>query len=245
VASVKPNTSGGRGGIVNRLPGGGFRAENIVVNTLIQLAYNVSGFQISGAPAWTSSDRFDVNAKAEGEATMDQMRPMLQAMLADRFRLMAHRETKEAPIYELVAAKSGLKLAPTKEGSCTTFDPKTPPPPPPRPGDPLPRMCGGARISRSSIDAFGISMAALASDLSNLLGRTVVDKTGVTGTFDVHMEFAPDEAIAIGGQAAPSADQAGPSIFTALQEQLGLKLDNAKSPVEVLVIDHVERPSEN
>lgn len=234
-------------------PGGRFNADNIALNLLIQLAYNVQDFQISGGPSWMKSDRFDITAKAESSATFDQMRPMIQSLLAERFKLTIHREKKETSVYELTAAKGGIKIVAAKEGSCITFDPakNSGPPPPPKPGETLPRICGGVRMSVGLIDGFGISTTELAADLSNMLGRTVVDKTGFTGAFDVHLEFTPDAAPANGAfaqagpGAPPPANSSVPSIFTALQEQLGLRLESAKGPVEVLVIDHLERPSEN
>lgn len=223
---------------------GRFTAENVPAELLIRLAYNVQNFQLSGQPGWIGSDRYDVTAKAEDDATLKEMRPMLQSMLADRFKLVAHRETKELAVYDLVAANGGLKITATKEGSCVAFDPAHPPSQP-QPGETPPRICGSVRIARNFLEAFGISMTALSADLAELSGRKVVDKTGFTGTFDAHLEFAPDDAVALGGAAAPSADPAQPSLFTALQEQLGLRAESSKGPVELLVIDHVEKPSEN
>lgn len=188
------------------------------------------------------ADPYDVKAKGNGSADLDKFRLMLRSMLEDRFHLMLHRETKELPVYELVAAKGGFKFAASKEGSCLPPDPNRPPP---APDGPIPRICGGARMGRGLIDVVGVTMPRLIFILSDTLGRAVVDKTGFTGTFDAHLEFTPDEGTGnVPGQAA-TVDLPGPSIFTALQEQLGLRLEPAKGPVEVLVIDHVERPSEN
>ena len=166
---------------------------------------------------------------------------MLQSLLADRFKLTLHRETKELPVYDLVAAKGGLKLATPKDGNCTIPDPKNP-----RPREQFP-FCDNIRTGRGLIEAYGVTMPRFLASLSYVLGRVVFDKTGFRGIFDGRLEFAPDEAVAAAnvGQPAPSTDSATPSIFTALQEQLGLKVESAKGPVEVLVIDHAERPAAN
>jgi uncharacterized protein (TIGR03435 family) len=138
------------------------------------------------------------------------------------------------PIYELVAAKSGIKIAPLKSGACTVADPQKPAPV--RPGEAPPRFCNNLLYTRGGIEAIGVDMTRLANTLAAILNRTVVDKTGITGVFDLHLEYAPvDDA----------SDTARASIFTALQEQLGLRLEPAKGPVEVLSVDHVERPSDN
>lgn len=171
---------------------------------------------------------------------------MLQSLLADRFNLTLRRETKELPFYELTAARGGLKIEAAKEGSCVTFDPNNPPPRPDpnRPFRPL-NFCGGVNRSvasaaperRDLIEAAGISMPRLIEMVSDEVGRTIVDKTGFTGTFNLRLEFAPESA--------SGANLSGPSISTALQEQLGLQLKSARGPVEVLVIDHAETPTAN
>lgn len=254
VASIKPNKSGSRNASMMAMPGGRLRADNMPTRALIAMAYDVRDSQISGGPGWINNDPYDVTAKAEGNASMAQMRLMMQSLLADRFKLAVHRETKEQPVYELIAAKGGAKLGSTKEGSCITPSPNNPAPAP-RPGEKPPVMCGMVRMGRGLIDSAGTSMDRVVTVLSQALGRTVVDKTGYTGMVDFHLTFTPDDATPGGsgppgmsGQPAPNAppaDQAGPDIFTALQEQMGLKLESAKGPVETLVIDHIERPSEN
>ena len=174
---------------------------------------------------------------------------MLQALLEDRFQLMLHRESKDLPVYELMAAKSGIKLQASKEGSCVTRGPNQPPP---APGQNGPRFCGAMMMSPRSVDGTAISMSDLTTVLSQTLQRTVIDKTGLTGTFDIHAEWTADQStpgfmapgLAPPGP-APSADSVGRSMFTVLQEDLGLKLESAKAPVEILVIDRLERPSEN
>jgi uncharacterized protein (TIGR03435 family) len=160
--------------------------------------------------------------------------PMLQALLADRFKLALRRETRELPVYELVAAKNGIKIAPLKEGSCIAPDPQKPPSS--RPGDPPPRLCNNLRMTKGGIEAVGVDMTRLANTLAAALRRTVINKTGFAGVFDLHFEYAPVE---------DTTDSTRPSIFTALQEQLGLRIESTKGPVEVLVVDRVQRPSEN
>lgn len=250
VASIKPNDVGGRNVRIGVSPGGRFNAENVWVRLLIRFAYDVKEFRIAGAPDWTASERFDATAKAENNVNPDQMRPMLQALLADRFGLKLHRETKELPVYLLTAAKGGFKLRESKEGTYITPGPDMPPP---APGQKPPRFCGNMMLRRNGFDGFAIGIDRLVATLSDVAGRTVVDKTGLIGKFDVHLEWAVDEAtpgmvapgLPPGTGKPPDGTDSGPSIFTALQEQPGLKLKSSKSPIEVLVIDHVERPSEN
>ncbi len=219
---------------------GRFTMKNAPLSLLIQAAYNVKDFQVQGAPAWVNADRYDVIAKADGDATSAEMRPMLQALLAERFKLKLRRESKEFPVYDLVAAKGGFKIQSAKEGSCITLDPASPPTPS-RPAN----ICGGLRRTMVTaapdrtdrVDAFSIAMPKLIEVISSDVRRTVVDKTGFTEKFDLHLEFAPGDST--------GAPDAAPSIFTALQQQLGLRLESSKQAVEVLVIEHVEKASEN
>ena len=215
-------------------PGGRLGAQNVTLRFLIGDAYGVKDFQIvADGSSWTNTDRYDVTARApEGTANGFDIRPMVQSLLADRFKLVLHRETRELPIYELVAAKGGLRVTAPKDSSCVIPDPKNP-----RPREDFP-FCDNIRKGRGLIDAYGITMPRLLPALSDVLGRVVVDKTGFKGIFDGHLEFTPDELIA-------DADSKTPSIFTALQEQLGLRAESAKGPVEVLVVDRAERPSVN
>jgi uncharacterized protein (TIGR03435 family) len=223
--------------------------ENFSTQLLIQRAYDVESFQIAGAPGWIKSDHYDIIAKADDNLTSEQVAgPVLQTLLEDRFKLKIHRETKELPVYALTVAKNGLKL---QKSSCTPFDVNNPPPPP-RPGEKLPYICGSVREGGSglnwTLEALGMSMTELARNLSLRLDRTVVDKTGSKETFDVHLNYAREFAAGGPGKSSdPTAavDSSRPSIFTAMQEQLGLRLESAKGPVEVLVIDHVEKPSAN
>jgi len=226
---------------------GRFNMAGVPLSVLIELAYNVKENQVVGWPSWANSDGYDIAAKAEGDATFDQMRPMLRSLLAERFRLTLRRETRESPIYELVAAKSGLRIEAEKEGSCVQPNANIPPALP-KPGQPPARLniCGGVRRQmvsapperRDRIEAVGMSMPKLAELLSNEVARDVVDKTGFRETFDFTLEFAPEEAVG-------AASSSSPTIFAVLQEQLGLRLQPAKGMVDVLVIDHADKPSAN
>jgi uncharacterized protein (TIGR03435 family) len=201
---------------------------------LISVAYKVQDFQVVGAPGWVNSDRYDIEAKASDAAasqgTAIIQGAMLQSLLEDRFKLIVRRETRELSVYELTVAKSGSKL---KAGACTPRDPNSPP------SRQRPTDCGFSVMDNNMIKATQIDMERFMPMLTFWVKRTVVDKTGFKGTFDVDLKWNPDEATA-----NPTTDTA-PSIFTALQEQLGLKLESAKGPVEVLVIDSVSKPSEN
>jgi uncharacterized protein (TIGR03435 family) len=268
VASIKPNTSG-NGLVMIRPPvGGRFTATNATLNMLVGIAYKVRSNQISGGPAWAASERYDILAKADGNPTHDQFAAMLRALLEERFQLVAHKETKDMPVYALLIAKNGPKLPAAKEGACTAFSPDKPAPPPPRPpqpGQPFqppPTPCGGFLMMGNRLEAGKVGMAQLVNVLANVTGRTVIDKTGYTGTFDVHLEWTPEGGMGRGGLGggpvvvgagpggtgpggAPEVDSSGPSIFTAIQEQLGLRLESQKGPVETLVIDRAEKPTEN
>jgi len=241
VASVKTSAPGARESVL-RTPAGRVDAKNVSLKLLISSAYGVDGFEISGAPSWINSDRFDVEAKAGSGETRNQMMPMLQSLLDDRFKLKAHRETKEGPIFIMTLAKGGLKLQSLKEGDCGPFDPDNP-----TPAAGQKPTCGVLRSGRGgpnmTMEGVGVSAANLARTLTLMLGRPVKDNTGIAGPFGaLRLEYAPPYVTA---DPAPSSNAAGPSIVTALQEQLGLKLESAKGPVEVLVIDHLERPTDN
>jgi uncharacterized protein (TIGR03435 family) len=252
VATIKLNTSGdARRQGVSPLAGGRLRAENAPLRLMIQNAYRVRSFQISGGPGWINSDRWDIDAKAESDVNPQQTVLMLQTLLEDRFKLAFHRETKDLPVYALVPAKNGLKLEPPKEDGCAASDPAGAPP---RPGT---LSCGRAMImmgSTAKLEGAKVPMAELVRILSNVLDRTIIDQTGFTGTFDVHLEFTPEGLGGLPGSGAPGVpmpetlpapDASSASIFTVLQEKLGLKLESTKGPVEVLVIDRVEKPTEN
>jgi uncharacterized protein (TIGR03435 family) len=231
----------------------------------MRASYGLLDYQILGGPDWVDTDRFDIQAKPSAEyqpkpptrcfppnCPMTPIQIMMQSLLGDRFQLRTHRETRELPIYELTIAKSGFKL---KEA-----DPRNPavPSPPPPPGTPPPTNAaalptpppGAMGIFGTGIAASSVPMAALALQLSGILGRPVIDKTGLKGEYDFKFVYSrvglngppgPPAAPAVGLEASDPL----PSIFTAVQEQLGLRLDSTKGPIEVLVIDNVTKPIEN
>jgi uncharacterized protein (TIGR03435 family) len=219
---------------------------------------------ISGGPAWIYSDPYVINAEAEGGASEETMEgPMLQALLEDRLKLKIHRESREVPVYALTVAKGGSRLKPFRQGSCIPIDWLNLPSPPPPSGQ---RNCNdfvGTGIDKGpnlKVEADGTSLDVFCRLLSLTLDRPVVNKTGIAGSFEIHLEFAIDQTtprFLPGGDmspgrpgvgaplATPPDPSGGTSIFTAIQEQLGLKLDPARGSRDVLVIDSVERPSEN
>ena len=230
VASIKPSQPAS----LDR-PMGGFRTSgggrlntlNTSLRMLIEFAYDVKDFQISGGPGWAGSEFYDIAAKADGNATHPQLRLMVQALLKDRFKLRLRHQTRDAPIYELVVAKGGPKM---KEDTSS-------------PQQRIAFTEPGKLIARRA------SLAELAGMLNRPTGRTVVDKTGLPGTYSFELVWTP--AVGGGGLLGPPRqdvappDSSGPSLFTALQEQLGLRLQSAKGPVESLVIEAAEKPTEN
>jgi bla regulator protein blaR1 len=218
VASVKLTATQGSF-TVEFLPGGRFSARNFTVQNLLRNAYQLQDYQISGGPGWMDSAGFDIQARAAAftsEPTPEDMRKMIQALLADRFRLTLHRETRQLPIYALVVGKNGPKL---KVADSDAAPPRT--------------------IKMGELVTQKMSMTMLANLLTFELERPVRDETGLKGDFAFTLDYTRGMTESDAG--APSR----PSLFTAVQEQLGLKLESAKGPVEVLVIDHVEKPSEN
>jgi uncharacterized protein (TIGR03435 family) len=253
VASIKPAAPDARGMFIRPGPGGGVSITNMTLKEMIVLAWRVQPYQISGGPPWLDTIHYDVTAKPEAKPQQAEIPLMLQALLEDRFQLALHRETKELPVYALVVARKDGKLGPSltesKEGGCTQFDPSKPPPPI-KPGERPALGCGGMMMGPGRLTAVGIPVANVVPGLSRLLGRTVVDKTGLTGKFDINLEWSPDDPavqmpLPPGAPPPAPAGNGGPSIFTAFQEQLGLKLDSQKGPVEILVIERAEKPSEN
>ncbi|BDC51895.1 hypothetical protein F183_A42100 [Bryobacterales bacterium F-183] len=237
VISIKPNASTDDRVMIRMAPGGSYTATGIPVRVLLTQAYNIRDFQISAGPGWIASERYDIQAKAaEGTAermTVDLLRPMLQNLLAERFQLKTHIESREMPVYSLIPGKGGPKLA-----SAAPADPARPP---------------MVRIGRGMLSAEAITIQALAQQLSQVLGRPVIDNTGLKGLYQVHLEFAPEPgqgAMGPGGTPPPTADTPPgdpniPSIFVALQEKLGLKLESARGPVDILVIDSISKPAQN
>jgi uncharacterized protein (TIGR03435 family) len=257
VASVKPNKSGENGGVMTGLLTSQFKATNVLLRQFITFAYQVQGFQIEGGPSWIGSDRFDIVAKAEGNPPPQvpggppgPLRLMMRALLADRFKLILHHQTKELPIYALVMAKVDKTLGPQMHRSATDCaairaEINRGGALPPSPGEwPL---CG-IRTRPGGMGAGGLPLSELAASLSQVLERVVVNHTGLMGNFDLTLTWTPDQVPqrgSAGGPGLPPIDPNGPSIFTAAQEQLGLKLEPTKGPVDVLVIDRVEHPTED
>jgi uncharacterized protein (TIGR03435 family) len=250
VVSIRPNKDtaqmSGNGTFrmrtVNRATPDGYSASNVDLKSLIANAYGVRPDQISGGPGWTDSDHFDVEAKvvpADGAAlqppTKEQRNLMLRSMLADRFKLAVHNETKEAPIYEMVIAKGGSKFQDAKPGDSNPNGTKGP--------DGVARPGMTMSMGPGHLKGSAMQLAALTTWLSSQLGRPIVDKTGLTGKYDIDLHWTPDPGP--GSVDATSTDASGPSIFTAVQEQLGLKLVSTKGPIDTLVIDHAEQPSAN
>ena len=233
-------------------PGGGIRITNMPLKELIIIAYRIQPFQISGGPPWLESVHYDIVAKPEHKARRGDIQSMLQALLADRFQLSIRRETKELPIYAMVLARKDGRLGPqlveSKEGACTQPDP-TKLPPPPEPGKPPAFMCGQLMMNLRRLTATAIPVSDMIPMLSRTLGKTIVDKTGLTGKYDITLTWTPDESQALqlppDTPKPPPSDSTGPSIFTALQEQLGLKLESQKGPVELFIVERAEKPSEN
>jgi uncharacterized protein (TIGR03435 family) len=224
VASIKPNKTNER--MYYGLRHASLTVRNMPVKGLIQIAYGKRDFQITGGPAWITSECFDIEAKAESpqRATQD----MLKSLLASRFQLKLHRTTKETLVYSLVVARGGLKM----KSSADQTEPEK--------GGP--REIGPGRIAGA-----GIPMYVIANLLSNMLGRAVINNTGLTGKYDVNLQPIPD-SLQLQPDAADSLTQADVlnlAIIEAVEKQLGLKIVSTKAPGEVLVIDHIEHPSAN
>jgi len=245
VASIKPSTSIERLSGIQRQPGGRVTITNMTVRTLITFAYRITGYQLIGGPDWADRDAFDVLARMNGNPTWgtpgsgypDPAQEATQSLLADRFKLKLHRERREMDVYALVLAKPGTPgaaLTPSTNDCKALAEQarqgKTPVPPRSATGGPTQCSILGS-VGRISFDGFG--MPQVANMLIGQAGRIVVDRTGLSGNWQFVLTFAPEGV----------TDSNAPSFFTALQEQLGLKLEPIKAPVDVLVIDHVEKPT--
>jgi uncharacterized protein (TIGR03435 family) len=268
VASIKPNNSGGRGTTMGTRPGR-YTATNATLRTLIVNAYGLQSFQLSGGPGWIGSDHFDIVAKIpDGGDVTTQLPLMLRALLAERFKLVVHNGSREMPIYALVAARSDKTLGPQihpttidcaavagqstlkeKEGKDKSKEQRGgAPAAPPARGQRLPCTM---KMEPGRMSAGATTMATLASGLAGSVQRIVLDRTGITGTFAIELTWTPDQMPRGSAGSDPTKnkgvkiDPNGPSIFTALREQLGLKLESTNGPVDVLIIDRVEHPTEN
>jgi uncharacterized protein (TIGR03435 family) len=269
VTSVKPNNSGE--GRITMLPagGGGWRATNVTLGMLVRIAYQLQDHQIVGGPKWLFSDRFDVLGSGAAPGRDGTLFPKLQTLLADRFKLVTHTETRELPMYELVLSRRDGKIGPKMQPSTADCPALAPglrgggPPPggsalgngpaPARGAGPMSseqmQRCG-MMIGPGRLSGGSVSMAQLATNLSRFVGSLVVDKTNLPGNFELTLEYAPDPGMAGRGDLPQPPPGAGPdrpandnpSIFSALQEQLGLKLESIKGPVDVLVVDSAQTP---
>ena len=253
VASVKPNPSRAAQpldplesnlwrSIARRPSRGRLHLDSVTTQFLIELAYGVRDVQLVGGPSWMNADRYEVDARSSADTTPDQVLRMLQSLLSERFKLTVRREQRDLPVYELRQAKGGPKATLITQVPCENAEPSTAPPrivagagPPPL------NQCGGVRRkmlpTATQIEAVAISTHRLTELLSDDVDRTIIDKSGITVPVFVRLEYAPTR-LAAGG-----TESTLPSLFTALEEQLGLKLESTKGPVEVLVIDHVEKPT--
>jgi uncharacterized protein (TIGR03435 family) len=246
VATIKPSASVDERSRLSADPGGRVIGINITLKTLIRQAYRVTEQEVFGGPGWMDQTRFDLAAKLDGEPTIDRMQDMLRALLEERFALAVHREARMLPVYTLAvhglplgehihpAAIDCAALVAASGGRLT--------PPPPEVAGRAP-MCG-IRFGPGSAIGTGVALSQLASNLSRVLGRPVVDRTGLAGGYDFDLRWSPDPLLGHRADAA-AIDSSGPSIFTALQEQLGLTLEADRAPIDVLVIDRANTPTEN
>ena len=224
VASIKPNRSlGGMSSI--HISKGRVSMENVSLKKVMLNAYDLADdreYLIDG-PGWLATERFDMEVTFPGDTPVARVRQMMQSLLAERFKLELHRDTRQLPRYSLAVAKNGPKIHPVENGQGRTSS-------------------GPGRL-----EATKISMQKLADLLARIVGLTVIDSTGVKGVFDFTLQWSPDEAAKIAAaDGSEAAGVAGPSIFTVLQEQLGLKLTKDKGPVEILVVDRIEKaPTQN
>jgi uncharacterized protein (TIGR03435 family) len=260
--------------IIVQTPPGRFLAEGFSLKMLVGRAFGVPDVRVVGGPSWVDSERYDIEGKTtEGTIPPAQLSLMIQSLLEDRFQLKAHKETRELPMYELVVARGGSKLKMSDDQ--TPPAPPTPGGAPPRGAGPGPGPGGGPApgpaAGRGAGDPFGngplprgafiggrgnlraaaVSVSNFVNFLVNQLGRPVIDKTGISGLYDLQLEWTPGSEQVPGPFAPnpaappPPADASGPSLFTALQEQLGLRLESTKGPVEVVVVDSAQKPAEN
>jgi len=233
VATIKPSDPAHPEQIIT-LRGAEVITTNVTVHALINLAYWLHPKQLTGGPAWTETEKFDMAGKpdAPGQPNVDQMKVMIQKLLTDRFQLKFHFEKRELPVYAVRLVKTGAKITQSQD------DPKG-----------IPGWGFGRNASGMIMSFHNSPMSQFTAVLQNSTDRPVVDQSGLTGRYDFTLNFTPDTAMAalLGGPPAPAGDNpdAAPDLFAAFQQQLGLKLESARAPVDVMVIDKVEKPSEN
>jgi uncharacterized protein (TIGR03435 family) len=219
VAVIKPTLAGANAGTsFNLFEGGRIRITNETVKLLIRAAFEIQNAQIVGGPGWLDTDRYDIEAKTGRPEKIErgELKPLLQSLLAERFNLQFHRETRELTVYALVVAKNGPRFKAKASGEVIAMNTHSGP-------------------GKSQLIGTGVSMDLLAGYIGNRLSRIVLDKTGLNETYNVTLEWAPEQG--------PESSE--PSLVTALRKQLGLRLESQKSPAEVLVIDSLRKPSEN
>jgi uncharacterized protein (TIGR03435 family) len=218
VASVKKSKSGATNYSFHSTADG-FATENMPLDMIICQAYHIKKYQLIGGPKWIQDFGYDINAKADRKISNEERMQMVQALLMDRFHLKLNRVSRQASLYAMVVSKGGPLLKPSNCGAGEK------------------ESCGGYSWGGNDVAGSGIELAQLAGALTDSLDLPVIDKTGLNGRFDIKLHWASTDNT--------GADAAGGSIFTAIQEQLGLKLRLQKGPVEMLSIEHVERPDEN
>ncbi len=246
VASIKTNRSGAVAQRISAPRGTGrLDVTNGSLHVLVLNAFSLADFQLAGEPDWMRQTRFDIAARGDASATREQISAMLRTLLADRFHLATHRETREQPIYALVLARADGRLGPHMTPTtrdCQALTTGRADQPPPNAGGQT--LCG-TTMTPDSINAGARTLQQVAKELTGVLGRQVIDQTGLSGLFDLDLTFTAEIPDRPGTSPSPAANPDAPSIFAAVQEQLGLKLEARKGPVEVLVIDRVELPEEN
>jgi uncharacterized protein (TIGR03435 family) len=248
VASVKINASGDQASFTRRLPGGTFLASNIKLHDMIAFAHGLQAFEVEGGPDWIRDVRFDVTIKAEANVGPVAIGPtqiglqLTRDVLAKRFSFQAHRETRDRPVFALVRSREDGALGPRIKRSATDCAAlaaeagKSGAPWPPRSAEG--RILCGLQTQGNTLTAGGYPMSEFQRYLTGQTQRAVIDRTGLAGAWDFELTFAPPD---VGADA--SADRNIPTLFTALPEQLGLKLDSTRGPAEVLVVDRIERPT--
>jgi uncharacterized protein (TIGR03435 family) len=250
VASVKLNTSGRALPGLPRLTPGRTTVTNIGLRQLINISHGIQPFQLDGLPSWAESARFDINATSRDDATPADLLVMVRALLVDRFQLVTRRETRQMDVYTLVQTAPGSSKLKPSEADCGAAA-----------TTPLTGTTGDARgagagprcqilpmTGRGRVIATGARLSDLTNILTNVVGRQVVDKTGLTGPFNVNLTWTPDPVMQPRNPDLPAVAPVqpdGPSIFTALEEQLGLRLVSGRGPVEMLVVERLERPTED
>jgi uncharacterized protein (TIGR03435 family) len=265
VVSIKPNPNRTGGARVGNQPGGRFVAKNVPLRTVVMVAFRpLQAYQIIGGPDWLTTERYHIEARADGTLTADEANAANQAMLEDRFQLKYHREMRELPTYNLIVVnRSKLKPVDAPKRPEPGAPPPAPPAPPPRPapGRGLPDNYtmppGGVMMTPNGVMASAIQFSELVRFLSQRLNRPIIDKTEITGYYNFRLEFAGDNTpVPIAptlstpgagppGTSSPTASDPLPSIFTALQEEMGLKLEPSKGQYEVVIIDSIQKPTEN